>query len=166
MKILILLLLSSFFCFGDVLYFNNGKNLKGDIIEANATHALIKRSSDLQLFRIAIDSLTKDNQAYINDTLTVQNNTLDPNVGITYSNLFADNLLFGQQGTAPNGGAIVDTTQNPVAIFQVADGNGNNWKPSKQALEVFFAQENSKINFNTLESKQNQVTILFRNLSA
>ena len=65
MKILILLFLSSIFCFGDTLYFNNGKNLKGDIVEANATHALIKRSSDLQLFRISIDSLTKDNQAYI-----------------------------------------------------------------------------------------------------
>jgi hypothetical protein len=65
MKILILLFLSSMLCFGDTLYFNNGKNLKGDIVEANATHALIKRSSDLQLFRISIDSLTKDNQAYI-----------------------------------------------------------------------------------------------------
>jgi hypothetical protein len=65
MKKLLLLLISSFYCFGDTLYFNNGKDLKGDILEANATHALIKRASDLQLFRIAIDSLTEDNQAYI-----------------------------------------------------------------------------------------------------
>lgn len=65
MKKILLLLISSIYCFGDTLYFNNGKDLKGDILEANATHALIKRSSDLQLFRIAIDSLTEDNQAYI-----------------------------------------------------------------------------------------------------
>ena len=65
MKKLILLFLSSIYCLGDTLYFNNGKDLKGDILEANATHALIKRASDLQLFRIAIDSLTEDNQAYI-----------------------------------------------------------------------------------------------------
>ena len=76
MKILILLLLSSFFCFGDVLYFNNGKDLKGDIIEANATHALIKRSSDLQLFRIAIDSLTEDNQAYIKNNFAPSHEAL------------------------------------------------------------------------------------------
>ena len=76
MKILILLLLSSILCFGDVLYFNNGKNLKGDIIEANATHALIKRSSDLQLFRIAIDSLTKDNQAYIKNNFAPSHEAL------------------------------------------------------------------------------------------
>ena len=65
MKKLLLLFLSSIYCFADTLYFNNGKDLKGDILEANATHALIKRASDLQLFRIAISSLTEDNQAYI-----------------------------------------------------------------------------------------------------
>jgi len=65
MKIFILSLLCFSTCFASELYFNNGKNLKGEILEANATHALIKRSSDLQLFRIAIDSLTQDNQAYI-----------------------------------------------------------------------------------------------------
>ena len=63
MKIFILSLLCFSTCFASELYFNNGKNLKGEILEANATHALIKRSSDLQLFRIAIDSLTQDNQA-------------------------------------------------------------------------------------------------------
>ena len=68
MKNLLLLLLTVipvFLFASDTLYFNNGKDLKGEILEANATHALIKRSSDLQLFRIAIDSLTQDNQAYI-----------------------------------------------------------------------------------------------------
>lgn len=63
------LLLSLFFvsklCVADILFFNNGNSLKGEIIEANSTHALIKRESDLQLFRIAINSLTQDNQAYI-----------------------------------------------------------------------------------------------------
>jgi len=76
MKILTILLLSSIFCFGDVLYFNNGKDLKGDIIEANATHALIKRSSDLQLFRIAIDSLTEDNRAYIKNNFAPSHEAL------------------------------------------------------------------------------------------
>ena len=76
MKILTILMLSSIFCFGDVLYFNNGKDLKGDIIEANATHALIKRSSDLQLFRIAIDSLTEDNQAYIKNNFAPSHEAL------------------------------------------------------------------------------------------
>ena len=65
-KLLLLLTVIPVFLFAsDTLYFNNGKDLKGEILEANATHALIKRSSDLQLFRIAIDSLTQDNQAYI-----------------------------------------------------------------------------------------------------
>ena len=76
MKILTILLLSSIFCFGDILYFNNGKDVKGDIIEANATHALIKRSSDLQLFRIAIDSLTEDNQAYIKNNFAPSHEAL------------------------------------------------------------------------------------------
>ena len=64
-KLLLLLTVIPVFLFAsDTLYFNNGKDLKGEILEANATHALIKRSSDLQLFRIGIYSLTQDNQAY------------------------------------------------------------------------------------------------------
>ena len=47
------------------MYFNNGKAVEGKILEANATHALIQRSTDLQLFRLSIDLLTEDNQAYI-----------------------------------------------------------------------------------------------------
>ena len=65
MKILLLTLLSFSTCFAGDLYFNNGENLKADILEANSTHALIERWEDGQLFRIKIDSLTKDNQAYI-----------------------------------------------------------------------------------------------------
>ena len=47
------------------LYFNNGKSLDAEIIEANATHVLLKRSSDLQQFRIKSDLLTKDTQKQI-----------------------------------------------------------------------------------------------------
>ena len=65
MKYLLLFFLTLNICTADVLFFNNGNSLKGEVIEANATHALIKRESDLQLFRIAINSLTQDNQAYI-----------------------------------------------------------------------------------------------------
>ena len=76
MKTLILLLLSTTFCFADTLYFNNGKNLEGKILEANSSHALIERASDLQLFRIAIDSLTKDNQAYIKNNFPPMHESL------------------------------------------------------------------------------------------
>ena len=99
MKKLVLLLLSSIYCFSDTLYFNNGKNFKGDILEANATHALIKRSSDLQLFRIAIDSLTEDNQAFIKNNfppsykhLPSFNKPLAEKDLITHAN-YIDNLI-------------------------------------------------------------------------
>ncbi len=65
MKFLFIFILTSTFCFGSTLFFKNGKDLKADIIEANSTHALIKRASDLQLFRIPINTLTLDDQAYI-----------------------------------------------------------------------------------------------------
>ena len=76
LTLLLPLLLSATFCFADTLYFNNGKNLEGEILEANSSHALIERASDLQLFRIAIDSLTKDNQAYIKNNFTPMHESL------------------------------------------------------------------------------------------
>lgn len=65
MKYLIILLSTIRVCIGDILYFKDGNSLKAEIIEANETHATIKREKDLQLFKIAINSLTEDNQAYI-----------------------------------------------------------------------------------------------------
>ena len=65
MRNLIFLFLSSIYCIGETLYFNNGKSLDAEIIEANSTHVLLKRSSDLQQFRIKADLLTQDSQKQI-----------------------------------------------------------------------------------------------------
>ncbi|MGI9357835.1 MAG: DUF1549 domain-containing protein [Paracoccaceae bacterium] len=52
-------------CFADKLYFNNGKSLEAKILEANETHVLIQRASDLQQFRFKNSELTKDSQKKI-----------------------------------------------------------------------------------------------------
>lgn len=65
MKIIILLLLSSALSFADVLYFNDGNNIRGKIIESNSTHVMLKRDHDLQLFRVPLKLLTKDHRAYV-----------------------------------------------------------------------------------------------------
>ena len=52
-------------CCANKLYFNNGKVLEAEILEANETHALLERSSDLQQFRIKTELLTKDSQKQI-----------------------------------------------------------------------------------------------------
>ena len=52
-------------CCASKLYFNNGKSLEAEILEANETHVLLKRSSDLQQFRIKTELLTKDTQKQI-----------------------------------------------------------------------------------------------------
>lgn len=52
-------------CLADKLYFNNGKSLEAKILEANETHVLIKRESDLQKFRFKNSELTKDSQKKI-----------------------------------------------------------------------------------------------------
>ena len=65
MKISILLLLSTSFCFADKLYFNNGKSLDAKILEANETHVIIQRAEDLQQFRFKTSMLTQDTQKQI-----------------------------------------------------------------------------------------------------
>lgn len=52
-------------CHASKLYFNNGKVLEAEILEANETHVLLERSSDLQQFRIKTELLTKDSQKQI-----------------------------------------------------------------------------------------------------
>lgn len=52
-------------CLGDKLYFNNGKSIKAEILEANETHLTLQRSTDLQQFRVKINMLTKDTQKQI-----------------------------------------------------------------------------------------------------
>ena len=65
MKNIILLLLSPLFLFAEALYFNNGNVVRGEIIESNSTHVVIKKEDDFQLFRIPLKLLTQDNQAYV-----------------------------------------------------------------------------------------------------
>ena len=63
--ILFVLLVTSPLTLASKLNFNNGKSLDAEIIEANTTHVLLKRSSDLQQFRIKTELLTKDSQKQI-----------------------------------------------------------------------------------------------------
>tara|TARA_X000000950_G_scaffold43209_2_gene48503 strand:- start:48864 stop:50903 length:2040 start_codon:yes stop_codon:yes gene_type:complete len=49
-------------CLGSVIYFNNGKNIEGNILEANSTHLLFQRAKDLQQFRFKVDLLTEDSR--------------------------------------------------------------------------------------------------------
>jgi len=66
MKYILLLLLSSFCVYGSSkLYFNDGKSLEAEIVEANETHVTIKRAKDLQLFRFKLTLLTKDTQKQV-----------------------------------------------------------------------------------------------------
>jgi hypothetical protein len=65
MKIIVLLVLSSLLSFGDVLYFNDGNSVRGEIVESNSTHVMLKRDHDLQLFRVPLELLTKDHRAYV-----------------------------------------------------------------------------------------------------
>ena len=58
------------------LFFQDGRSLEANIIEANFTHALIERRRDLQRFRIAINSLTEDNQAFIKNNFTPSHQAL------------------------------------------------------------------------------------------
>jgi len=50
---------------GGELWFNNGKMLEGEILEANNTHVLFARASDLQQFRFSKELLTLDSQKLI-----------------------------------------------------------------------------------------------------
>lgn len=65
MNKILLLLLTVTYGFAETLWFNNGKKLDGEILEANNTHVLFARSSDLQQFRFKVDLLTLDTQKLI-----------------------------------------------------------------------------------------------------
>lgn len=64
-KIITLLILSALPCMAGKLYFNNGKVIEAEILEANETHIIISRASDLQQFRFKTSMLTKDSQKQI-----------------------------------------------------------------------------------------------------
>ena len=49
----------------ETIWFNNGKSLDGEILEANNTHVLFARANDLQQFRFKADILTLDSQKLV-----------------------------------------------------------------------------------------------------
>ena len=65
MKKLILLLFLPLICKADKIYFNNGKVIDAEILEANETHLVLQRSEDLQQFRVLTSSLTIDSRKQI-----------------------------------------------------------------------------------------------------
>ena len=65
MKIAISLLISPIVCMAGTIWFNNGKSLEGEILEANNTHVLFARASDLQQFRFSKELLTLDSQKLV-----------------------------------------------------------------------------------------------------
>ena len=65
MKNIIFLILSAAYCLGSNLYFQNGKSLDAEILEANETHVLLARSEDLQRFRVSVNLLTIDSRKQI-----------------------------------------------------------------------------------------------------
>lgn len=50
---------------GETIWFNNGKSLDGEILEANNTHLLFTRAKDLQQFRFPVSLLTLDSQKLV-----------------------------------------------------------------------------------------------------
>ena len=65
MKYIILLMLVTCGCLAETIWFNNGKSLDGEILEANNTHVLFARAEDLQQFRFPVELLTLDSQKLI-----------------------------------------------------------------------------------------------------
>lgn len=64
MRALILLFICSTLS-AETIWFNNGKSIDGEILEANNTHVLFARSSDLQQFRFSVKLLTLDSQKLV-----------------------------------------------------------------------------------------------------
>ena len=64
-KLLLLLFIIPFACDAGKIYFNNGKVLDGNFLEANGTHVTISREEDLQKFKFEISLLTLESQKEI-----------------------------------------------------------------------------------------------------
>ena len=58
-------MVSVFACAAETIWFNDGRSIEGEILEANNTHMLFARASDLQQFRLKVDVLTKDSQKLV-----------------------------------------------------------------------------------------------------
>ena len=52
-------------CVAETIWFNDGRSIEGEILEANNTHMLFARAKDLQQFRLKIDLLTLDSQKLV-----------------------------------------------------------------------------------------------------
>lgn len=65
MKYTIFALCLPVIAFAETIWFMNGKSLDGEILEANNTHVLFARASDLQQFRLKKDILTLDSQKLV-----------------------------------------------------------------------------------------------------
>ena len=63
--ILIAMFISFSLLQAETIWFNNGKSLDGEILEANNTHVLFARAKDLQQFRFSVEILTLDSQKLI-----------------------------------------------------------------------------------------------------
>lgn len=65
MRTFITLVLMTCATYGETIWFNNGKSLDGEILEANNTHLLFARAKDLQQFRFPVKLLTLDSQKLV-----------------------------------------------------------------------------------------------------
>ena len=65
MKYTILCMILTSSLLAETIWFNNGKRLEGKILEANNTHVLFARDSDLQQFRFKVDVLTLDSKKLV-----------------------------------------------------------------------------------------------------
>ena len=65
MKYILLLIVSVFVCSAETIWFNDGRSIEGEILEANNTHLLFARASDLQQFRLSTKLLTLDSQKLV-----------------------------------------------------------------------------------------------------
>ena len=65
MKYILLLLTAITTCVAETIWFNDGRSIDGEILEANNTHVLFARAKDLQQFRLKVDLLTLDTQKLI-----------------------------------------------------------------------------------------------------
>lgn len=65
MKYILILMFSVFACVAETIWFNDGRSIEGEILEANNTHLLFARASDLQQFRLNTNMLTLDSQKLV-----------------------------------------------------------------------------------------------------
>ena len=102
MKYLLIFLFTTTLCFSQTrVYFKTGESVEGKILEANETHAIFQRASDLQQFRFKIDMLNLNSQQAIDlyhrkqrySSIPKVPTPLDTRTLNTYAN-YIDELIF------------------------------------------------------------------------